>query len=172
MSGLNRYHYFVEGQFEHKLINVLKDQQNLIIAGKVDVLNVMQEEITELKLRTLPSNVIIILIFDTDKPNMDIFKRNLEKLHSFSQVKEVWCVKQVPNLEGELERSTKLKDIKQLFGCEGINEFKEKFIKEKNLYKKLMEVGFALEKMWICSDRGKCANIKNEGYKIIKHTKR
>lgn len=172
MSGLNRYHYFVEGQCEQKLINVLKDQKNLIIAGKVDVLNVMQEEITDLKLRTLPYKVTIILVFDTDKANLEILNRNLHKLRAFSQVKEVWCVKQVPNLEGELERSTNLKDIKQLFGCDGINEFKEKFIKEKNLYKKLMEIGFVLEKMWICSDRGKCASIKNEGYKIIKHTKR
>ena len=38
-----RYHYYVEGQCERKLIDELKRQQLPIISGKIDVFNAVQE---------------------------------------------------------------------------------------------------------------------------------
>lgn len=166
MAGTNRYHYFVEGTCEQKLLTVLKEQKNLIVPGTIDVFNVTQKKITDLKIRTLPYNIIAILVFDTDNPNVDMLNANLAKLKRSAQVKEIWCVLQVPNLEGELQRSTDLKDIKKLFGCEGREEFKEKFIKERNLYKKLLDAGFILEKMWSMDGDGDYGKIKNDGYRI------
>ena len=36
MGKGKRYHYFVEGECEKKLISVLKEQKELIVPGKID----------------------------------------------------------------------------------------------------------------------------------------
>jgi hypothetical protein len=50
-SGI--FQYYVEGDDEKRLIEVLKTDMRLIIPGKVQILNVVQERLTDLKLRTL-----------------------------------------------------------------------------------------------------------------------
>ena len=51
-----RYHYYVEGNCEKKLIDEFKKQQLPIVSGKIDVFNAVQEEFTNIKLRMLPEN--------------------------------------------------------------------------------------------------------------------
>ena len=46
-----RYHYYVEGNCEKKLIDEFKKQQLPIISGKIDVFNAVQEEFTNTRLR-------------------------------------------------------------------------------------------------------------------------
>lgn len=44
------YHYFVEGQDEEKLINVLKTDMRCIVSGKVQKFNIVQEKLTKPRL--------------------------------------------------------------------------------------------------------------------------
>ena len=83
-----RYHYYVEGNCEKKLIDEFKKQQLPIISGKIDVFNAVQEEFTNTRLRMLPENTIVILVFDTDTGIVEILKRNLEILKKYPRVKE------------------------------------------------------------------------------------
>ena len=56
-----RYHYFVEGECEKKLISVLKEQKNLIVPGKIDVLDVTKERLTNLLIKGFVKNIQGIL---------------------------------------------------------------------------------------------------------------
>ena len=160
-----KYQYFVEGKCEEKLIKVLKKQKDQIISGKVEVLNVVQERLTDTKLRLITPDTIIILIFDTDTGEVEILKENLKKLEKWG-IKKVWCVVQVKNLEDEILRATSLRNVKDLFKCKNLDEFKEQFIKEKNLYKKLTDKDFDLDKMWITEPPKEYCWLNNDGNKI------
>ena len=73
------YQYFVEGDDEKRLIEVLKTDMRLIQPGKVQVVNVVQERLTGLKLRVLSEGTILIFVFDTDSGNIDILNENIKK---------------------------------------------------------------------------------------------
>lgn len=66
------FQYYVEGEDEEKLVNVLKSDMQCIEAGKVQVLNPVLEKITPLRLRTLKKNTTVILVFDTDAGESEI----------------------------------------------------------------------------------------------------
>ena len=70
--------YYVEGEDEEKLVNVLKTQLGLIRPGKVQKLNVVEQEITNIRLRTLKQGTMVVLVFDTDTGNVDILKKNIK----------------------------------------------------------------------------------------------
>lgn len=99
------YQYFVEGDDEKRLIEVLKTDMRLIQPGKVQVVNVVQERLTDLKLRVLSEGTILIFVFDTDSGNIDILNENIKKAKKSSRVKKVYCITQVKNIEDELIRS-------------------------------------------------------------------
>ncbi len=166
MAESKRYHYFVEGKCEKKLIDTLKEQKNQIISGKVEILNVTQELLTELKLRTISDGTIIIFVFDTDTDNIEILSKNIDLIRRSSRFKEVWCVLQVPNLEEELIRSTNIQDVKELLKSKSTKDFKVDFVKEKNLYKKLQEKKFDLNKIWCTKPGNGYKGIENDGKKI------
>lgn len=73
-----RYHYYVEGNCEKKLIDEFKKQQLPIISGKIDVFNAVQEEFTNTRLRMLPENTVVILVFDSA-----IFQKVLRRVNGF-----------------------------------------------------------------------------------------
>ena len=66
------FQYYVEGEDEEKLVNVLKSDMQCIEAGKVQVLNPVLEKITPLRLRTLKKNTSVVLVFDTDAGESEI----------------------------------------------------------------------------------------------------
>ena len=66
------FQYYVEGEDEEKLVNVLKSDMQCIEAGKVQVLNPVLEKITPLRLRTLKINTNVLLVFDTDAGESEI----------------------------------------------------------------------------------------------------
>ena len=72
--------YYVEGEDEEKLINVLKTDLKAIRPGKVQKLNVVAHEITNARLMTLRSGTMVVLVFDTDAGNINILNRNLAVL--------------------------------------------------------------------------------------------
>ena len=100
------FQYFVEGEDEKRLIEVLKTDMQLIQPGKIQVVNVVQERLTDLKLRVLPEGVTLVFVFDTDAGNVDILNENIRIAKKTSRTKAVYCITQVKNLEDEIVRST------------------------------------------------------------------
>lgn len=170
MGKDNNFCYLVEGQCERKIIDTLKSN-NLICAGKIIVLNVVQELVTDLFLRTIKPNTTIILVFDTDKPDVGILSKNLSTLNKSKQVKDVLCVLQVRNLEDELSRSTGVSDLKRITGSKSNKDFKTDLIREKKLYEKLNKNRFNIKTMWSQNPPEEYIQFKNDGYKIKKNTK-
>ena len=60
------YQYYVEGQDEEKIIQVLKTELRLIEPGKVEKFNVVSEKFTELRIMQLKMGTVAVLVFDTD----------------------------------------------------------------------------------------------------------
>ncbi len=140
--------YFVEGDDEKKLVNTLKNEMGLICPGKVQKLNVIECDITDLHLRPISHGTIVVLIFDTDTGNVERLKRNIMKLKSCSAVSKIITVPQVPNLEGELVRSCNIKAITELLNSKSHKGFKSDLIRVSNLGRKLNEHQFDIHLLW------------------------
>ena len=166
MMKNNRYQYYVEGKCEQKLISVLKDQKTWIISGKVEVFNVIQETFSNIRLRQLSPNTIVILVFDTDTSNSNILNKNLQILRKAPNVKAVWCVMQVNNFEDEIRRSTNIREIKDLLNCKSNSEFKHAFVIEKRVFEKLMTHEFDYTKLWVTDPPHAFEGIDNDGIRI------
>lgn len=165
MSRNIRYHYYVEGPCEKKLIDELKKVQ-AVISGQVNVFNATQEEFTAQRLRVLSTNTIAVIVLDTDVGNYEILSKNLRILKSNRNIKDVWLVFQVENLEKELLRATDVKEIKDLIGAKTNSEFKTNFINEKNLLSKLIHHSFNYSLIWATAPNGIYKSFKNDGYRI------
>ncbi|BFK09667.1 hypothetical protein [Faecalimonas umbilicata] len=100
-----QYHYFVEGEDDRKVVNTLKTDLQWIKPGKVQVFNVIEEELTSLITRTLKPGTIVVLVFDTDTGKKNTLLKNIRFLQKDSNVKQVLCIMQVKNLEDEFLRS-------------------------------------------------------------------
>lgn len=165
MSNNIRYHYYVEGPCEKKLIDELKKVQ-AVISGPVNVFNAAQEEFSQQRLRVLSSNTVAIIILDTDAGNYDILSRNVHILKKNRNIKDVWLVFQVENLEKELLRTTDVKEIKDLIGSKSNKDFKTDFINEKNLLVKLIHHNMNYAHLWASKPNGIYKNYDNDGYRI------
>lgn len=73
------YQYFVEGADEKHLIEALKTNMRLIKPGKIQILNVVQERISDLKLRVIADGTILVFVFDTDVGATEILYENIKK---------------------------------------------------------------------------------------------
>ena len=164
------YQYFVEGDDEKRLIEVLKTDMRLIQPGKIQVVNVVQEKLTDLKLRVLPEGVILVFVFDTDAGSPEILNENIKKAKQSSHVKAVYCITQVKNIEDEIIRSTNIKRIEEFLGSRSKADFKRDFIRERNLKQKLIAHDFELNKLWCKEPLTPYDKIKNESY-IVKNMK-
>lgn len=160
------YQYFVEGEDEKKLVDVLKSDMKLIVSGKSQVFNVTQQKLMRLRVMNLKPGTTVVLIFDADAGNLQILKDNINFLHKEKVVSEVICVIQVRNLEDELIRCCNIRQIKELLGSKSEKEYKTDLIKEKNLAKKLTEKKVDINLLWIMSDTGKYIEIENNAQKI------
>ncbi len=162
------YQYFVEGEDEKRLIEVLKTDMQLIKPGKIQVLNVIEEKLTDLKLRILSEGTILIFVFDTDTSNVEILNENIIKAKKATNVKSVRCITQVRNLEDELVRSTNVKKIEEFLNSKSKKEFKRDFIREKNIKQKLLCHDFEIDKFWNQKAKKPFDKIKNEADSIKK----
>lgn len=160
------YQYYVEGADEEKLINVLKSEMHLICPGKVEKINVVQEELTELRLMQLRKDTIVVLVFDTDTGNADILYKNMWILNQCCQVKKVICIPQVENLEDELLRSCDIRQIKELTGSKSNKDYKHALIAEKNLAAKLRSKSFDISRFWVKTPPNLFSEILNESQEI------
>ena len=146
--------YLVEGDDEKKLVNTLKNSMGLIHPGKVQKLNVIECNITDLHLRTLAKGTIVVLIFDTDTDNVARLDKNIEKLKSCSAISAVVTIPQVPNLEGELVRSCNI-------NSKSTKEYKSDLIRVSNLDQKLKVHQFDINIFW--------SNIPKPPYHLIEN---
>ena len=158
--------YYVEGENEQKLINVLKTQLKMIRPGKVQKLNVIDEKITDAMLRTLQRDTTVVLIFDTDTKNIDILNYNIRKLSRYNSVRNIVTIPQVPNLEGELIRSCDINKITDLLNSDSISKFKSDFIRISNLDAKLLEHKFDIKTFWSQKPPVPYQNIDNNSKEI------
>jgi len=162
----NFVQYYVEGEDEEKLINVLKTDLGAIRPGKVQKLNVIEAEFTNARLMTLRPGTMVVLVFDTDTGHIDILNRNLQKLKKCSAVSEIVTVPQVLNLEQELVRSCEIRDIRELLGSKSRKEFKTDLIRVTNLASKLREHRFDIDSFWRDAPPPPYQSIQNQAGRI------
>lgn len=104
------YQYYVEGEDEKKLLDVLKRDLRCIKSGKVDKFNVIQDSITVARIRPLKENTIVILVYDTDIEKIETLRKNVAFLQEQSAIKDVLCIPQVEKLEHELIRACTIRN--------------------------------------------------------------
>lgn len=144
------YQFYVEGEDEKKVIETLKKDMNLIVSGKVEVLNVIQKEIKTPRIRTLKTGTNVVLVYDTDIDKTDILDKNIKQLKSSKHIKRIICIPQVLNLEDELVSATSVRQVIEILGSRTITDYKRDLIKCSNLDKKLKlkEKDFDISKFW------------------------
>lgn len=165
------YKYFVEGECEEKLINVLKTPpMNKLLAGKVEVFNVVNEEFSDARLATTRPNTIIVLVYDIDHGNINILDANISKLQSLG-FKNIIHVQSIKKFEDEMVYSSNLKTINDMYDTKSLKEFKAKFMSESNLCNKLNKIKFDSEKIWSRENKSKPFN-KYSNKQQLKEIKR
>ena len=165
MSSNIRYLYYAEGPCEKKLLEELKKVQ-AIISGRVNVFNAAQEALTPERLRLLSPNTIVIMLLDTDAGNYEILSNNIRLLKKNRNIKDIWLILQVNNLEEELMRVTDVREIKELIGCKSNKDFKSAFISEKNLIVKLLHHNMNFGRLWMSKPNGIYKDFVNNGWRI------
>jgi hypothetical protein len=158
--------YYVEGEDEKRLLNVLKTDLRVIQPGKIDVFNVVCDTLSLGRLMALKPNTVVVLVFDTDAFDDAILKKNIESLKMCSNVEDVLTIPQARNLEEELVKSCNIKDIKELLNSKSKKDFKTDLIKTTNLTAKLIQKGFDINKLWIGNDFGIFTNLENRSREI------
>lgn len=142
------YKYYVEGECEEKLINALKVSPiNGMLAGKVEVFNVINKNLTPARLAILPKDVIIILVYDIDIENTEILEQNLQLLHRLG-FKNIHHIHSIKNFEDEIVYATNLKNVHEMYNTSSIEEFKSKFMHQNNILGKLNRYKFNVNKLW------------------------
>ena len=157
--------YYVEGPDDKKVIDTLKTKMGLVKPGKVDVLNVVTEKITDLRLRTLSPGTMVVLVFDVDAGSRDILNTNIQKLKNCQAVTEVVTIPQVPKLEIELVRSCDIRQIKELLNSRSNDDFKRDVMRVTNLDAKLREHLFDIDQFWSATPIPPYHDIPNQATK-------
>lgn len=163
---INYIQYFVEGDCEEKLINTLKSELMVVKTGKVQKLNVIENEISKARLIALRPGTMVVLIFDTDTGNIEILNKNIKKLSEYRSVADLVLIPQVKNLEDELVKSCRIRNVKELLGSKSNKEFKGDFIRVTNLANKLKSKEFDINLIWKDTPLSPYQNIKNDARKI------
>lgn len=172
-SKNNVFHYYVEGECEEKLINTYKKPPySYFVPGKVEILNVVQKEISRPRITAFKANTIVIFVYDTDVENDEMIQRNVNKLKKYGF--RVYHIQSIKKFEDEIVYASRVKSILDVFKTDNEAEFKNHFILQSNLPSKLLKVGFEIEKMWIRNVDEKSVFFKyysSSSRKMIKSSK-
>lgn len=164
------YQYYVEGECEKRLIEVLKGwngcNNGLIKQGKISVFNPVQELFSPMRLMQLEEGTTVILVYDTDVADASILLKNKSILSKYKTIKEVWFIPQVGNLEEELIRCTDIRGITELLPSRSKTEFKHDFCCEKKLKEKLEKHKFDYALLWARNPKGDYAGMGNDKSKL------
>lgn len=158
--------YYVEGDDEKKLLDVLKTDLRMIRPGKVQKLNVIEQELTSLHLRALKPGTMAVLVFDTDTGNLNILRKNLKTLSECKAVSEIVLIPQVANLEEELVYCCNIKRAEELLNSKSKSDFKSDLIHVSNLGKKLQEHQFDIQRLWSRQPSQPYQGIENQANRI------
>ena len=158
--------YYVEGPDDKKVIDTFKTKMRIVKPGKVDVLNVVTERITDLRLRNLSPGTMVVLVFDVDAGSRDILNANIQKLENCQAVTEVVTIPQVPKLEIELVRSCNIRQIKELLNSRSNDDFKRDVMRVTNLDTKLREHQFDIDHFWSATPTPPYQDIPNQAAKV------
>ena len=158
--------YYVEGDDEQKLIDVLKNKLFLIKPGNVQKLNVIEKTVTDAHMRRLKTGTMVVLVFDTDTEHREVLDANIKRLTLCKTVTDVILIPQVKNLEDEIIRATDIKSIKDFLGSRSNKDFKHDFLNEKKLETKFKEHSFDINKFWSTSPTGVYNGIESQAEKI------
>ena len=158
--------YYVEGEDDEKVVKVLKDDLKVIRPGRVQKMNIVQNVLTEMRLRTLLPGTMVVLVFDNDAGNINVLNENIRILNGYSAVSEVVIIPQVQNLEDELVRSCDIKTAEELLNSKSRSRFKSDIIKVTNLANKLQEHSFDINKFWIGRATFPYVGIPNQSDKV------
>lgn len=164
-KGIN-YQYYVEGEDEKKLLNVLKGDMGCIKSGKVDRFNVVQNEFTFARIRPLKLNTIVVLVYDTDIDKTDTFENNIKFLKKQTAVKDIVLIPQVMNLEDEIVRACGIKKVEELTRSCSMKDYKKDLIHCANLGKRLKECRFDISVFWTQMPRNGFKKWGNDAEKI------
>lgn len=163
---MKHYQYYVEGQDERNLLTELKTKMRLIQPGKIQVLNVIQNNIRDSHLMQLKDNTVVVFVFDTDKEGGTTLDKNIALCKQHEKVREVLCIPQVKNLEDELIRSCNISPIIELLPSRSLSNFKTDFAKEKKLKEKLEKKNFDIRTFWSQIPDDDYKHISNDADKI------
>lgn len=146
----NIVQYYVEGENEKCLLEQLKNIW--LIPGKVEVLNVLQKEIRNTRIRTFSSNTTVVLIFDIDVneySRVEKLNENIKTLLKSNHVREIILIPQIRNFEEELLYCTDLKRIENFIPGKSISEFKKGFNKlGVQIISRLKQYNFNIDLFW------------------------
>lgn len=146
----NPVQYFVEGDTEKAFIEQIRNKY--VLSGKIDVLNILQNEIKNSRLISIKPNTTIILIFDTDVQKKELLNRlaqNIKILKASKHIREIVIIPQVLNFEDELVYATNIKSIEKFIPNCTKKEFKSKFIKlGSSMVAMLEKQDFDADKLW------------------------
>lgn len=166
MTKNDTIRYYVEGECEKRLIEVLKSDFRLIRPGKVEVFNPITHRFTSARLMLISPNTTVVMVFDTDVKKTEVFDENLHMLRRSSRVSDVITVLQVKNFEDEIIRCCKINNVTQLFGSKSKKDFKTDFINTTNLKRTLINKGFNIDQLWNQNDSENYLELRNGGTRI------
>ena len=149
---MSAYQYFVEGECEKRLIKAFMYVSPVsFVDGKVEVFNFVNEKMSNQRARSIKRGTKVVIVFDTDTSSTVTLEYNLSVLERIALVdkKNLFLVPSVNNFEDELLYACNgISNINQLFSTNGLGEFKKKFVAHKDIYSKMISVGFDIDKMW------------------------
>ena len=119
-------------------------------------------------MRTLDSNTIVILVYDTDIAKLDILDENVKLILKNKNVKAIVFIPQIFSIEDEFVYSTDIKKIEDLLDSKSKREFKVDFNNCSNLLEKLLKKGFDIDRIWSRNPDRLFSKYSNSFYKIKK----
>ena len=123
--------YYVEGQCEEQLINVLKAEPRRLTPGKVKVHNIIQEEIPRREVNMISQGTTVVFVYDTDVEKTDVLKKNIDHVMKYASQAKIVHLAQVRDFEDEIVRSTDVKKAQELTRSKSVSDFKTDFCKMK-----------------------------------------
>lgn len=102
MRTIEHYIYLCEGQIEKKILEIFIKEFHILIPGKLEVFNVIQDRLKTSYLAAHSKYTHFVLVFDTDTNNSTILQENLRFLQNHFSQDKIIVVPQVRNIEDEL----------------------------------------------------------------------
>lgn len=161
--------YFVEGECEKQLINVLKISPEILTPGKVKVYNVKQNLIPKSQLLAIQPRTKVALVFDTDVEDRKALDKNIEMLRKYCSNVTVVNMMQVLDFEDEIVRSTDVSKAQELTKSRSVSNFKTDFCRMKvsDCRSLLERHQFDIKEMWTIEPPPAFKDLKQEAYKVI-----